>query len=55
MIARHFGHNNVQTPPCYAHLARESVKTADERVTVSFAPVYQAFRDYIQSHGTTET
>ena len=35
MIAKHLGHNKVQTTARYAHLARHSVKTAGERVAAS--------------------
>ena len=41
MIARHLGHNKVQTTARYAHLARDSVKTAGERVAVSLAAEFR--------------
>jgi len=49
MIARHLGHTNVQTTARYAHLARDSVKTAGERVAVSLASEFGAFRDYMRT------
>ena len=55
MIARHLGHNKVQTTARYAHLARDSVKTAGERVAVSLAAEFGAFRDYMRSHAATAT
>jgi len=55
MIARHLGHNKVQTTARYAHLARDSVKTAGERVAVSLASEFGAFRDYIRTYAATET
>ena len=37
MIGRLLGHRKVQTTARYAHLARDSVKAAGERVSVSLA------------------
>ena len=54
MIARHLGHNKVQTTARYAHLARDSVKTAGERVAISLAAEFGAFRDFMRSHADTD-
>ena len=37
MIANHLGHSKVQTTARFAHLARDSVKTAAERVAVNLS------------------
>ena len=37
IIGRLLGHRRVETTACYAHLARDSVRKSDERITVSIA------------------
>ena len=55
MIAKHPGHNKVQITARYAHLARDSIKTAGERVAVSLAAEIGVFRHYMRSQAATVT
>lgn len=37
VIGRLLGHSDIETTPCYAHLARDSVHEAAERIAESIA------------------